>query len=54
MVTMSAGSIADQVYNSIPNIPVALSGTLPNIVDQQIGFVSDRTGLTIDSANIQT
>ena len=33
---------------------MALSGTLPNIVDQQIGFVSDRTGLTIDSANIQT
>ena len=53
MGTWSLGSIAGEVHNLVPNIPISISGTtLKQIADRKREYVANYTGETIGSNSI--
>ena len=47
------GSVADAVYDLVPDIPDSISGTrMREIADEKREFIESRTGLTIGSNSI--
>jgi hypothetical protein len=53
MALWNVGSIANQVWALVDNIPSSVSGTpLNNIIEQRIAFVEKYLGVTIGTTNI--
>jgi len=52
MVNYNLGSIASNIYTRVENVPVAISGQMIQIIDEERIFAEQYIGQTIGSVNI--